>query len=583
MPTDLDIAREASLKPIREIARGCGIEDNELVLFGDHTAKVRLDVLDRLRDRPRGKLVVVTAITPTPLGEGKTVTSIGASMGLSHIGERVITCIRQPSMGPVFGIKGGAAGGGWSQVVPMTDFNLHLTGDIHAITAAHNLGAAALDARLYHETRKGYDDFENRTDLKALRIDPETIMWKRVVDINDRALRCVKVGLPSPGAETNENGVPRVGGFDITVASELMAILGLAGDLQDMRKRIGRIVMARDEGGRPITAEDLGVAGAMTVIMKDAIQPTLMQTLEHTPCFVHTGPFANIAHGNSSIVADRIALRLADYVVTESGFGADMGFEKFCNVKTRFSGNDPSCVVMVATLRALKMHAGKYRVSPGRPLDPGLVEPNPEALEAGLVNLKAHVENAVKFGVPVVVAINRFPDDTEEELAMVAEAARGYGAVDAVVSEVHGRGGEGGAALAEAIVRACETSSKFEMLYPDEATLGDKIRRVAREVYRADDVQVLPKAAEQLDQLEADGYGHLPVCVAKTHLSISHDPTKVGLPADYKFPIREANLSAGAGFVYVLADQIRTMPGLGSKPAYLNIDIDEHGEVVGLF
>jgi len=583
MSDDLAIARAAALRPIRDIAVACGITDDELEPYGHYKAKVRLDILDRLRDRPLGKLIVVTAVTPTPLGEGKTVTTVGAALGLAHIGRSVIPCIRQPSMGPVFGIKGGAAGGGRSQVVPMTDFNLHLTGDIHAITAAHNLAAAALDARLYHETRKGYDDFEQRTGLNALRIDPDRIAWKRVVDINDRALRRVRVGLPSADAATNENGVPRDAGFDITVASELMAILGLASDLHDMRRRIGRVVMARDAEGRPVTAEDLGVAGAMTVVMRDAIQPTLMQTLEQTPCFVHTGPFANIAHGNSSIVADRIALRLADYVLTEAGFGSDMGFEKFCNVKTRFSGNDPSCAVMVATLRALKMHSGNYKVAAGRPLDPGLVQPNREALEAGLANLKVHVENAQRFGVPVVVALNRFPDDTDEELRFVADAARAFGAVDAVVSDVHARGGAGGVDLAEAIVRACEQPAPFKLLYPDDQTLRGKIETVAREVYRAGEVQFFDKAAEQLDQLEADGYGNLPVCLAKTHLSISHDPTKVGAPSGYAFPVREACLSAGAGFVYVLADKVRTMPGLGSKPAYLKVDIDDDGEVVGLF
>lgn len=582
MPSDLDIARSVTLKPIEEIAQSVGIQHDELEPYGHHMAKVRLSLLKRLEDRPLGKLVVVTAITPTPLGEGKTVTTIGASLGLAHIGESVFTCIRQPSMGPVFGIKGGAAGGGRAQVVPMEEFNLHLTSDIHAITAAHNLGAAALDSRLYHERRKGYEDFEARTGMSALRIDPDAITWKRVVDINDRALREIEIGLPSPGATTNENGLPRRSGFDITVASELMAILGLAGDLADLRHRIGRIVMARDESGLPITAEDLGVAGAMTVLLRDAIKPTLMQSVEHTPCFVHTGPFANIAHGNSSIAADRLALRLADYVVTEAGFGSDMGFEKFCNVKTRFSGNAPRCVVMVATLRALKMHSGRYRVAPGRPLDAGLVEPNAEALEAGLENLRVHVENARAFGVPVVVAVNRFPDDTDAELAHVRRAAESFGAHAAVVSEVHGRGGEGGADLARAIVDACAQPSDFRLLYGDEPGLRNKIEAVAKRVYRAGGVEFFDQAQTQIDQLEADGYGGLPVCMAKTHLSISHDPREVGAPEGYTFPVKGAYLSAGAGFVYVLADQIRTMPGLGSKPAYLGIDIDEDGNVVGL-
>ncbi|MFW6336064.1 MAG: formate--tetrahydrofolate ligase [Phycisphaeraceae bacterium] len=582
MATDLDIARSVTLQPIAGIAHEAGITLDELEPYGHHMAKVRLSLLDRLNDRPLGKLVVVTAITPTPLGEGKTVTTIGASLGLAHIGESVFTCIRQPSMGPVFGIKGGAAGGGHAQIVPMEEFNLHLTSDIHAITAAHNLGAAALDSRLYHEQRKGYDDFEARTGLTALRIDPEAITWKRVVDINDRALREIEIGLPSPGEETNENGIPRRSGFDITVASELMAILGLASDLKDLRRRVGRIVMARDEQGRPVTAEDVGVAGAMTVLLRDAIKPTLMQSVEHTPCFVHTGPFANIAHGNSSIVADRIALRLADYVVTEAGFGSDMGLEKFCNVKTRFSGNPPQCVVMVATLRALKMHSGRYSVSPGRPLDAGLVEPNAEALDAGLANLRVHVENARGFGVPVVVAVNRFPDDTDVELEHVQQAAERFGAHAAVVSDVHHRGGEGGADLARAIVDACEQPSDFRLLYDDGDSLREKITAVARRVYRAGDAAFFDQAQTQIDRLEADGYGNLPVCMAKTHLSISHDAKKLGAPEGYTFPVKGVYLSAGAGFVYVLADKIRTMPGLGSKPAYLGIDIDDEGNVVGL-
>ena len=582
MASDLDIARSIAPKPILEIAEAAGVRYDELEPYGHYMAKVRLSILDRLHDRPMGKLVVVTAITPTPLGEGKTVTTIGASLGLSHIGESVFTCIRQPSMGPVFGIKGGAAGGGRSQVVPMEAFNLHLTSDIHAITAAHNLGAAALDSRLYHERRKGYDDFEKRTGLTALRIDPDTITWKRVMDINDRALREIEVGLPTPGAEANQNGVPRRSGFDITVASELMAILGLARNLRDLRQRIGRVVMARDEDGKPITAEGLGVAGAMTVLLREAVMPTLMQTLEHTPCFVHTGPFANIAHGNSSIVADRIALRLADYVVTEAGFGSDMGFEKFCNVKTRFSENPPSAVVMVATLRALKMHSGGYKVVPGQPLDDGLVQPNQAALDAGLSNLRVHVENALAFGVPVVVAVNRMPGDTDTELDHVRQRALDFGAQAAVVSDVHSRGGEGGADLARAIRDAASEPAEFKLLYEDDMGLREKIAAVATRVYRAADVSFFAEADAQIERLEADGYGRLPVCMAKTHLSISHDPKRVGAPEGYTFPVKGVYLSAGAGFVYVLADQIRTMPGLGSKPAYLDIDIDENGDVVGL-
>lgn len=583
MATDLEIAQGAELKPIDEIAKQCGVERAELEPYGYTKAKVNPVILKRLRDQPDGRLVVVTAITPTPLGEGKTVTTIGASLGLARLSQKVFTCIRQPSMGPVFGIKGGAAGGGHSQVVPMEDFNLHLTGDIHAISAAHNLGAAALDSRMYHEERSGYGAFEKRSGLAALRIDPEAIAWRRVVDMNDRALRHVKVGLASPGQESNENGIPRSSGFDITVASELMAILALAGDLQDMRARIGKIIMAYDKDGKPITAEALGVAGAMTVLMRETIKPTLMQTLEHTPCFVHAGPFANIAHGNSSVIADTIALKLADYVVTESGFGSDMGFEKFCNIKARVSGRPPDAVVMVATLRALKMHSGHFRIVAGRKLDRGLTDPNPEALEQGICNLEAHINVVRRFGVPVVVALNRFQYDTDEELAMVCQRAVDMGAHAGVVSNVHARGGEGGTELGQAIIDACGTASGFETSYDDDLPLVDKIRKIATSIYRAGRVNFEPLAARQLKDLTAAGFGNLPVCMAKTHLSMSHDPELKGNPTRYEFPVREVRLSAGAGFVYVLAGRISTMPGLGSNPSYASIDIDGEGNIQGLF
>ncbi|MBM4155619.1 MAG: formate--tetrahydrofolate ligase [Lentisphaerae bacterium] len=582
MRTDLQIARFARLKPIDRLARAWGVRAAELEPCGRYKAKVRLEILDRLRPRPDGRLVVVTAVTPTPLGEGKTVTTIGLSMGLARIGRSVFTCLRQPSMGPVFGIKGGAAGGGFSQVVPMEDFNLHLTGDIHAIAAAHNLGAAALDSRLYHEEHLGPEVFAQRTGLRPLGIDPASIEWRRVVDVNDRALREIEIGLPAPGAAANDNGVPRRTGFDIAVASELMAILALAKDLQDLRRRIGRIVMARDRSGRPVTADDLGIAGAMTVVLHDAIRPTLMQTMEGTPCFVHAGPFANIAHGNSSIVADRIALKLADYVVTEAGFGADMGFEKFCNIKTRISGLKPAAAVVVTTLRALKMHSGRYKVVAGRPLDPGLVEPNRDALDAGFCNLERHLGIVALHGLPAVVAVNRFPTDDPGEMEHVCERARAAGASDAVVSEVHARGGRGGEALARAVVRACGAPARFRYRYPAATSLRAKIETIAKTVYRAASVDFSPRAAGQLDRLEAEGRGRLPVCMAKTHLSISHDASLKGAPEGFVFPVREVRLSAGAGFVYVLAGTISTMPGFGSKPGYLKLDIDRRGEIVGL-
>ncbi len=582
MNSDLEIARQAKLLPIEDVAITAGIAKDEVELYGHYKAKVSLEIMDRLADKPDGKLVVVSAITPTPLGEGKTVTTIGLSQAMGKIGKSVFTCIRQPSMGPIFGIKGGAAGGGHSQVVPMEDFNLHLTGDIHAITAAHNLGAAALDSRLYHEERKGYEDFEVRSGMKALRIDKDRIVWKRMIDMNDRSLRNIEVGLPAPGSANNMNGVPRQSGFDIAVASELMAILALAEDLKDMRSRIGKVVMAYNLDGQPVTAEDLGVAGAMTVVMKETIKPTLMQTLEHTPCFIHAGPFANIAHGNSSIIADRIALKLSDYVVTEAGFGSDMGLEKFVNIKTRVSGNKPGCVVLVATLRALKMHSGHFHIVPGKKLDEGLVGENMSALEEGFCNLKAHIKNAAKLGLPVVVAVNRFPTDSDKELQYVCEKAIECGAFKAVVSEVHGKGGEGGTDLAQAVVDACEEKSEMKFLYDLELPLKEKIEKIATDIYSAGRVNFSDVALKQLDELQQQ-YGSLPVCMAKTPLSFSHDPNLKGAPSHFEFPVSEVKLSAGAGFVYVLVGKIMTMPGFGSNPSYHNIDIDEKGDIVGLF
>ncbi|NOZ26457.1 MAG: formate--tetrahydrofolate ligase [Chloroflexi bacterium] len=577
VPSDLEIAQAAELKPILEIAASVGLEPDDLELYGKYKAKVQLEVLEKFKDRPQGKYIDVTAITPTPLGEGKTTTTIGLTQALGRLGKRVMTCIRQPSMGPTFGIKGGAAGGGYSQVVPMEDFNLHLTGDIHAVGAAHNLLAAAIDARILHEDNYS-DERLAKLGLKRLNIDPYTITWNRVVDVNDRALRNVIIGL---GEKTD--GRPRQSGFDITVASEVMAILALTTGLKDLRERLGRIVIGQSKSGEPITAEDLGVAGAMTVLMKDAIKPNLMQTLEGQPAFVHAGPFANIAHGNSSILADQIALKLADYVVTESGFGADIGMEKFMNIKCRYSGLVPNCVVMVATVRALKMHGGGPRVVPGRPLDPAYTEENLELLEKGCENLVRNIEIAKLFGVPVVVAVNRFPHDTDAELALVKRVAEEAGADAAAVSEHWARGGEGALELAEAVVAACDKPSNFQFLYPLEWSIKQKIEAIATKVYLADGVDYETKAERQIAAYEKAGYGNLPICMAKTHLSLSHNPAWKGVPRGYRLPVREVRASVGAGFIYPLCGEMRTMPGLPSRPAFMNVDIDENGRVVGLF
>jgi methylenetetrahydrofolate dehydrogenase (NADP+)/methenyltetrahydrofolate cyclohydrolase/formyltetrahydrofolate synthetase/formate--tetrahydrofolate ligase len=578
VPSDLEIAQSARLKPIIEIAEEIGLEPEDLELYGRYKAKVHLDVLDKLATRPNGKYIDVTAITPTPLGEGKTVTTIGLSQGLHTIGKNVFTCIRQPSQGPTFGIKGGAAGGGYAQVVPMEDFNLHLTGDIHAVGAAHNLLAAAIDARMMHE-RNYSDDGWAKKGLRKLNINPYSITWNRVVDVNDRALRNVVIGLGSKA-----DGVPRQTGYDITVASEVMAILALATSLKDLRERIGRIVIGTDWSGNPVTAEDLGVAGAMTVLMKDALMPNLMQTLEHSPAFVHAGPFANIAHGNSSILADKIALKLADYVVTESGFGSDIGMEKFFDIKCRYSGLIPNCVVMVATIRALKMHGGGPRVVAGLPLDPAYKNENLPLLEKGLANLRKHIENARQFGIPVVVAINRFTSDTPREIALVREVALDAGAETAVESSVWAMGGEGGAELAEAVVDACEKPSDFRFLYPLDAPIKEKIETIATRIYGAEGVDYEPAAESKIALYTKLGYDNLPICMAKTHLSLSHEPAWKGVPTGWRLPIRDIRASVGAGFLYPLCGEMRTMPGLPSKPAFMNVDVDlETGKVVGLF
>ncbi len=577
MPSDLQIAQAAEVKHIDEIAERAGIQQDELEPYGKTKAKVRTGILDRLGDRSDGKYIDVTAITPTPLGEGKTVTTIGLSQGLHHIGKDVFTCIRQPSQGPTFGLKGGAAGGGYSQVIPMEDFNLHLTGDIHAVSAAHNLLAAAIDARMMHERNYGRERWEER-GLKYLNINPYSVTWNRVVDVNDRALRNVVIGLGSRG-----DGYPRQSGYDIAVASEVMAILALATDLQDLRRRMGEISVGTDWSGNPITAEDLGAAGAMTVLMKETIKPNLMQTLEGSPAFVHAGPFANIAHGNSSIIADQVALKLSDYVVTESGFGADCGMEKFFNIKCRYSGLVPDCVVMVATIRALKVHGGGPKVTPGRELDPAYTQENLDLLEKGLVNLKANIENAQQFGIPVVVAVNRFPTDTDAEVERVKQAAEEFGAEAGVESNVFTDGGPGGADLAEAVVEATEKPSNFEFLYPVEASIKEKIETIATNVYGADGVDYSGDAESKVELYTKLGYDNLPICMAKTHLSLSHDPNLVGAPKGWRLPIRDIRASVGAGFLYPLCGEMRTMPGLPSKAAFLDVDIDEEGRTLGLF
>lgn len=577
IPSDLDIAQAAQILPIAVMAEKLGLSEDDYELHGNTKAKVRLTVLKKFADNPTGKYIDVTAITPTPLGEGKTTTTIGLTQGLGKIGKNSVACIRQPSQGPTFGIKGGAAGGGYSQVVPMEDFNLHLTGDIHAVGAAHNLIAAAIDARWYHESRLQGDKWD-RHNLPRLNIDPYAIPWRRVVDINDRALRNVIIGL-GPKAD----GLERQTGYDISVASELMAILALTTGLSDLRERIGRMVVANAMDGNPITAEDMKVAGAATVLMKDTLMPTLMQTLEGQPVFVHAGPFANIAHGNSSILSDQIALKLADYVVTESGFGADIGMEKFFNIKCRYSGLVPDAVVLVATVRALKMHGGGPRVIPGRDLPAEYTNENLDLLQAGMVNLVAHLKNAQKFGIPVVICINRFATDTDAELDAIMQGALEAGASDAIVSNHWETGGEGAQALAEAVVAAAEKPSQFEFLYPLDLPIKEKIDLIAREIYSASEVDYSATADKQIKQFEAQGFGNLPICMAKTHLSISHDPSLKGAPSGYTLPVREVRASVGAGFIYPLVGEMRTMPGLGVKPAYMNVDIDEDGNVVGLF
>ena len=585
MKSDLQIAQEAKLKPITQVAREAGINKEELEPFGTWKAKVKLSILEGLKNHSNGKYIDVTAITPTPLGEGKSTTMVGLTQAMgSELGKNVICCIRQPSMGPTFNIKGGAAGGGYSQVVPMEDFNLHLTGDIHAISVSHNLVAAAIDTRMYHESRQTDEQLLKR-GLKRLDLDPDTITWRRVVDVCDRALREIQVGFNDDKLKDGSPSsvFPRTTGFDITVASEIMAILALATSLQDMRERFGKMIVGLNKDGEPVNAEQLGVAGAVTVLMKEALMPNLMQTLEGQPAFVHAGPFANIAHGNSSIIADKMAIKLTDYVITESGFGADIGMEKFFDIKCRTSGLIPNAVVLVATVRALKMHGGGPTVRPGIPLDEAYTKENLPLLEKGLCNLGVHIKNALKFGIPVVVAVNAFRDDTQAELEMIREYAVGQGAEDSVVTTHWANGGEGAAKLAEAVVAACEKPSKFKFLYPLDWSIKEKIDKISKDIYGADSVTYEPLAEKQIENYERAGFGNLPICMAKTHLSLSHDPTLKGAPTGFAIPVREVRASVGAGFIYPLIGKMSTMPGLATHPAFMDIDVDEKGKVVGLF
>jgi formyltetrahydrofolate synthetase len=620
VPSDLDIAQSIEPLPISQIAEEAGILPEELIPYGRTKAKVRLEVRDRLADRPNGKYILVTAITPTPLGEGKSTTTVGLAQALgAHLGKLAFADVRQPSQGPTFGIKGGAAGGGYSQIIPMEDFNLHLTGDIHAITAANNLLAAAIDTRVHHESYQSDESLfnrlcppakdgsrkfspvmlrrleklgidktdpnelteEERSRFVRLDIDPDTITWRRVVDTNDRYLREIMIGLgPKEKFE-------RKTGFDITVASEIMAILALTTSMSDMRDRLGKMVVAMSRSGDPVTADDLGVGGALTVLMKDAIAPNLMQTLEGTPAFVHAGPFANIAHGNSSIVADQIALKLAGpdgYVVTEAGFGADIGMEKFFDIKCRYSGLVPDAVVLVATIRALKMHGGGPKVVAGRPLDPAYTEENLELVEKGAENLKVHIKNALKYGVPVVVAVNRFTNDTDAEIELVRKIAIEAGAEDAVMSNHWADGGAGAVDLGKAVIAAAEKPSNFKFLYDLDLSIKEKIETIAREIYGAASITYTETAEKQIKSYTENGFDKLPICMAKTHLSLSTDPRLKGAPTGFNVEVREVRASVGAGFIFPLLGAMSTMPGLPTRPVFYDVDLDlETGKVVGLF
>ncbi|GAA1935642.1 formate--tetrahydrofolate ligase [Nocardioides marmoribigeumensis] len=562
MQSDLAIARSAALKPLDEVAASMGIGPDLLEPYGENVAKIKLKAVDELADRPPAKYVVVTAITPTPLGEGKTTTTVGLGQAFKHIGKRATIAIRQPSMGPTFGIKGGAAGGGWSQVVPMELLNLHLTGDMHAVTAAHNLLSAMLDNSLHQG---------NPHDL-----DLDAITWRRVLDVNDRALRNIVVGLGG-----KEDGVTRQTGFDITAASEVMAVLALSTSLQDLRRRLGRVVVGYTRAGDPVTAEDLQAAGSMAVIMREAIKPNLLQTLENTPVLVHAGPFGNIAHGNSSVVADLIGIRGGDYLVTEAGFGADIGGEKFFNIKCRTSGLRPDAAVVVATVRALKAHSGRHRVVAGRPLPEAMLQENPDEVLEGAANLVKQIDNVRLHGVSPVVAINAFPEDFASEHEAIRQVAEQAGARVAVCTHFSD-GGRGAIELAEAVAEASAEPTDFRFLYPAAASLREKIETIAERVYGADGVDYSPAASRQLDTYERNGFGDLPVCIAKTHLSISSDPSLKGAPTGWRLPVREVRANIGAGFVYPICGDMRTMPGLGTRAAAMSIDLDDDGEIVGL-
>ncbi len=563
MKSDLEIAREATLLPLSEIATQANIPQECLEAYGSGTAKVSLDAVEMMSGRPRAKYVLVSAVTPTPFGEGKTTTTVGLGQGFSHLNRSAMITLRQPSMGPTFGIKGGAAGGGYSQVVPMELLNLHLTGDMHAVTAAHNMCAAILDAHLYHG---------NKSNL-----DLHNITWRRVLDINDRALRNIVVGLG-----TRLDGVPRQSGFDITAASELMALLALSVSQADMRQRLGRVVVGYTKDGDPVTAEEIKAAGAAAVILKDALKPTLMQTLEQTPVLVHTGPFGNIATGNSSVVADLIGIHSGDYLLTEAGFGADMGAERFFNIKCRVSGLHPDAAVLVCTVRALKSQSGNHRIVAGRPLPEAMLAENPDEVYAGSANLRKQIQNIALHGVSPVVAINAFPTDFESEHRAIAEICAEEG-VRSAVSTHFSDGGAGAVGLAEVVEEAAQEDSTFSLLYPDDVSLEDKIKAVATKVYGAEDVSYTPAAKRQLATYTAAGFSDLPVCIAKTHLSLSSEPKLIGAPTGWTLPVREVRASVGAGFLYPICGDMRTMPGLGSAPAAFEIDLDENGEIVGLF
>ena len=564
VPSDIEIAQAAKMEPIEAIAEKMGLDRSDIEFYGDNMAKVKLDVVEKLKDRPNAKYILVTAVTPTPLGEGKSTTTVGLGQGMKHIGRNATIAIRQPSQGPTFGIKGGAAGGGYSQVVPMEQFNLHMTGDIHAITAANNLLAAMVDNHIYQGNK--------------LNINPYSVTWRRVMDVNERELRNIVVGL---GIRTD--GRPHQTGFDITVASEVMAILALTTSLRDMRERFGRIVIGLNGDKQPVTAEDLKAAGAMTVLMKEAIKPNLFQTLENTPALVHAGPFANIAHGNSSILADQIGIKTADYLLTEAGFGADIGAEKFFNIKCRYSGLKPDAVVVVATVRALKLHTGKYRVIPGRPLPAEMLKENPDDVYEGAANLRRQIENMRKQGVSPVVCANHFYTDYPSEIEAIFKVAKEMG-VRCAESRHWADGGAGAVDLAKAVVEAAEEPTDFKFLYELDRPIKEKIETIAREIYGAGDVVFEKKASTQIRGYERNGFGNLPICMAKTHLSLTADPKIKGAPSGFSLPIREVRASVGAGFIYPIVGEMRTMPGLPSHPAAEGVDIDfETGQVIGLF